>query len=388
MTRNAIITLKKELKCIVRDKRSLRMMLVMPIMIPIFIFAFSALYDSEGKNNEDEIEKYNIGINYRLNDTEKEIIKDLNLEVNYYDNKEDLDKLYEEGEITAYILKNDKEYVIYYNPNTQDGVMASSEISMYLDELNNYYAEVYLNSINADINRVYANVNYSYEELTGKNEMIDYLIQIAFIYSIMAITLSTIQGATDLVAGEKEKGTLETILTFPLKNEELMSGKFLAITTSGIITSIVCTILIAISFLICSNMFSMYNDFIININPLTVSLGLLIMISYSIFISGAAIAIASFTKSYKEAQSALTPLSIVTIIPMFLEMLEIKMSYILSVIPIVNHTMLLTTVFRSTIGIQELIYLLIMFVSSAILSIILIKIIGKLFKSEKILFID
>ena len=388
MTRNAIITLKKELKCIVRDKRSLRMMLVMPIMIPIFIFAFSALYDSEGKNNEDEIEKYNIGINYRLNDTEKEIIKDLNLEVNYYDNKEDLDKLYEEGEITAYILKNDKEYVIYYNPNTQDGVMASSEISMYLDELNNYYAEVYLNSINADINRVYANVSYSYEELTGKNEMIDYLIQIAFIYSIMAITLSTIQGATDLVAGEKEKGTLETILTFPLKNEELMSGKFLAITTSGIITSIVCTILIAISFLICSNMFSMYNDFIININPLTVSLGLLIMISYSIFISGAAIAIASFTKSYKEAQSALTPLSIVTIIPMFLEMLEIKMSYILSVIPIVNHTMLLTTVFRSTIGIQELIYLLIMFVSSAILSIILIKIIGKLFKSEKILFID
>ena len=364
------------------------MMLVMPIMIPIFIFAFSALYDSEGQNNEDEIEKYNIGINYRLNDTEKGIIKDLNLEVNYYDNKEDLDKLYEEGEITAYILKNDKEYVIYYNPNTQDGVMASSEISMYLDELNNYYAEVYLNSINADINRVYANVSYSYEELTGKNEMIDYLIQIAFIYSIMAITLSTIQGATDLVAGEKEKGTLETILTFPLKNEELMSGKFLAITTSGIITSIVCTILIAISFLICSNMFSMYNDFIININPLTVSLGLLIMISYSIFISGAAIAIASFTKSYKEAQSALTPLSIVTIIPMFLEMLEIKMSYILSVIPIVNHTMLLTTVFRSTIGIQELIYLLIMFVSSAILSIILIKIIGKLFKSEKILFID
>ena len=388
MTRNAIITLKKELKCIVRDKRSLRMMLVMPIMIPIFIFAFSALYDSEGKNNEDEIEKYNIGINYRLNDTEKGIIKDLNIETNYYDNKEDLDKLYEEGEITAYILKNDKEYVIYYNPNTQDGVMASSEISMYLDELNNYYAEVYLNSINADINRVYANVSYSYEELTGKNEMIDYLIQIAFIYSIMAITLSTIQGATDLVAGEKEKGTLETILTFPLKNEELMSGKFLAITTSGIITSIVCTILIAISFLICSNMFSMYNDFIININPLTVSLGLLIMISYSIFISGAAIAIASFTKSYKEAQSALTPLSIVTIIPMFLEMLEIKMSYILSVIPIVNHTMLLTTVFRSTIGIQELIYLLIMFVSSAILSIILIKIIGKLFKSEKILFID
>lgn len=388
MTRNAIITLKKELKCIVRDKRSLRMMLVMPIMIPIFIFAFSALYDSEGQNNEDEIEKYNIGINYRLNDTEKGIIKDLNIETNYYDNKEDLDKLYEEGEITAYILKNDKEYVIYYNPNTQDGVMASSEISMYLDELNNYYAEVYLNSINADINRVYANVSYSYEELTGKNEMIDYLIQIAFIYSIMAITLSTIQGATDLVAGEKEKGTLETILTFPLKNEELMSGKFLAITTSGIITSIVCTILIAISFLICSNMFSMYNDFIININPLTVSLGLLIMISYSIFISGAAIAIASFTKSYKEAQSALTPLSIVTIIPMFLEMLEIKMSYILSVIPIVNHTMLLTTVFRSTIGIQELIYLLIMFVSSAILSIILIKIIGKLFKSEKILFID
>ena len=128
-------------------------------------------------------------------------------------------------------------------------------------------------------------------------------------FVVMAITLTSIYSATDATAGEKERGTLETLLTFPIKKEELLTGKYLAITISCIITTILSLILTVISLKISSNIFSLYKDAVININMTTLLLALIIMISYSFFISGACIAIASFSKTFKEAQSALTPLS-------------------------------------------------------------------------------
>lgn len=66
---NVFITIKKELRTILRDKKSLMMMLITPIMIPLFIFIFSYVYDKLMNTNENE--KYYVGINYNLNDIEK-----------------------------------------------------------------------------------------------------------------------------------------------------------------------------------------------------------------------------------------------------------------------------------------------------------------------------
>ncbi|UKI26374.1 MAG: hypothetical protein L6V91_06110 [Bacilli bacterium] len=52
----------------------------------------------------------------------------------------------------------------------------------------------------------------------------------------------------------------------------------------------------------------------------------LILIFYTFFISGICITIASFTKTFKEAQSALTPISLITCVPMFLELLNININ--------------------------------------------------------------
>ena len=57
----------------------------------------------------------------------------------------------------------------------------------------------------------------------------------AITFTIMAITLSCIYTSTDTTAGEKERGTLETILTFPISRKELIFGKYLAISISGIV---------------------------------------------------------------------------------------------------------------------------------------------------------
>ena len=53
---------------------------------------------------------------------------------------------------------------------------------------------------------------------------------------MMAITVSATYPATDTTAGERERGTLETLLTFPIKSKDIIVGKFLGVTVSSIIT--------------------------------------------------------------------------------------------------------------------------------------------------------
>ena len=44
----------------------------------------------------------------------------------------------------------------------------------------------------------------------------------AFVFIIMAITVSATYPATDTTAGERERGTLETLLTFPIKSRDII----------------------------------------------------------------------------------------------------------------------------------------------------------------------
>ena len=199
----------------------------------------------------------------------------------------------------------------------------------------------------------------------------------------MSITLTAIYCATDIIAGEKERGTLETFLTFPIKSNELIIGKYLGIMIACIITSIISTILIIFTLTISHNIFKIYENTNLNFDYITILLSLTIMFSYSMFISGLSIAIASFSKSYKEAQSMLTPLSFVVMVPMFMDILGIKMNYFFSLIPIINHTLLINQIF---IGKIDTLNLLLMFLSTIICIILIIKYLTKLYKSEKILF--
>lgn len=382
---NAVITtVKKELRGIVRDKKSLTMMLLMPVIIPIFIFLFSFVYDK--MMNPDDNDKYVVGINYNMSDVELEIIKEMDFETKYYATKDEMQTAFEAGEVNAYAIKTNNNYLIYANDKGQDSYYASISFSNYLNAYNTYLAQDYLASIDADIDRIYNNLSYDFEELQGSNDLVNEIITMGFIFAIMAISLTAIYSATDSTAGEKERGTLETILTFPIKSEELITGKFLAIFISCLVTAVISTLLAVVSFGVSSKIFDIYKDTVLNFNFFTITMGLLIMITFSVFVSGVCIAIASLAKSYKEAQSALTPISLVTMIPMFFDILKIDMTPVLALVPVVNHTMLLKTVFCGTVQSADLINLVFMFVSTIVYSVIIIKLITKQYKSEKVLF--
>lgn len=377
---NILITLKKELKLIIRDKKSLLMMAITPLFIPIFVILMSYIYEELTVNKEDKT--YQIGVNYELSSTERELLSD---EVKYtvYSSSKELEEAYNSNKILAYIVKDNNSYNIYANIQSEDGSMVTSLITNYLDNYNNYLGQSYLVNNNIDLSKVYNNLNYNVTEIKGESIFGNQIILMAITFTIMAITLSCIYTSTDTTAGEKERGTLETILTFPIRRKELIFGKYLAIFISGIVTLLIGVFLSIVSLYYVKNSFSIYDNVIFNINTITILLTILILLFYTLFISGLCITIASFTKSFKEAQSALTPISLVTCIPMFLEMLNINISGVLSFIPIINHTIVINNILTSSININNI---LITIIFSIIYIIVLLLFINKMYKSEKILF--
>ena len=235
MNNRILITIKKELRGIIRDKKSLMMMLVTPILIPIFILLFSYMYETM-LDKDESTSTYNIGVNYTYTKEEKKSLKELNLNIKQYKSKNELQDSYKKGKIDLYVIKSNNNYKIYENESNQNSIYATSIYTKYLDSINKYLGDTYLDSINASKDKVYNNITYEYKKLEGKNDFVNQVISTGLMFVVMAITLTSIYSATDATAGEKERGTLETLLTFPIKKEELLTGKYLAITISCIIT--------------------------------------------------------------------------------------------------------------------------------------------------------
>ena len=376
-----LITLKKELNTIVRDKKSLAMMFVLPLMIPLIIFFMSFLYE-DLMDSVDET-KYNVGINYELNANEKEIIAQTTLNIINYKNKDDMQKAYESKKIEAYINKEESNYLVSFNPDNQDSSVAGSMLTSYLETYNKFLSQNYLLGQDIDPEEALNIIKIEIKELEGDNSFIQEILSMGLVYSLLAIITTAVYCATDIIAGEKERGTLETLLTFPIKSSELITGKYLAIFTSCIITSFLSLFLCFGSLKIASNMFELYNSITLNIGLTTILTSTIILIFASLISSGLCIAIASYCKSYKEAQEALTPVSFISMIPLLLPIAGIETNIFLSLIPIVNHGLLLNDLINSDVNILNII---LMIISSIIFTIVIIFFISKQYKSERVLF--
>ena len=380
MKNNLWNILKKELRELFRDKKSLAMMLVIPIFIPLLVIGMSALFESQVSKDVSEYNK--IGFAYEMSDIEKNMAKEMNIEI-INGNEEELKQKYDEGEIDLYITKQDNKYVINTN-GSDNSTFASSLMETYFNTYKQYLQQNYLQENNLNPNDVFNIITVEENVIEQDNYFANYIKNYAFLFIMMAITVSATYPATDTTAGERERGTLETLLTFPIKSKDIIVGKFLGVTVSSIITGIISLILAIVSLIITKNMFSIYEGIDVMYSPITILFAVIVIIAYSFFISGLCIAIASTSKTFKEAQSALTPLTFISFFPgMIAFMMGITTTPILSIVPFLNFTLIFTDINNGTIN---LLNIGLMAVSTIVyISLVFVHII-KQYKSEKVLF--
>ena len=381
MQNNLFNILKKELRELFRDKKSLVMMLVIPIFIPLLVIGMSALFDMQANKNIEDFNK--IGFAYQLSEEEKEIAENMDIKITY-GTEDELKQKYENSEINLYVTKENNNYILNTGSNDNDSY-AINLMQTYFDSLKQYMQANYLSNNNINPNEVLNIINVEeniFEE--DDNYFTSYIKNYAFLFIIMAITVSATYPATDTTAGEKERGTLETLLTFPIRSKDIIVGKFLGVSISSIVTGVISLILAVISLVIAGNMFSIYDGIDIMFSGTSLIFAIIVIIAYSFFISGLCISIASKSKTFKEAQSALTPLTFISFFPgMIAFMVGVETTPILSIIPFLNFTLLFTDISNGNIN---LLNLLLMGISTIIYITIVLKLIIKQYKSEKELF--
>ena len=380
MKNNLWNILKKELRELFRDKKSLAMMLIIPIFIPLLVIGMSALFESQVSKDVSEYNK--IGFAYEMSETEKSIAEEMNIEI-VTGNEEELKQKYNNGEINLYVTRQDSKYIINTD-GSDNSTFASSLIENYLNTYKQYLQQSYLQENNINPNEVLNIITVEENVLEQDNYFADYIKNYAFLFIMMAITVSATYPATDTTAGERERGTLETLLTFPIKSRDIIVGKFLGVTVSSIITGLISLALAIISLMITKNMFSIYEGMDVMYSPITILFALIVIIAYSFFISGLCIAIASTSKTFKEAQSALTPLTFISFFPgMIAFMMGITTTPILSIVPFLNFTLIFTDINNGTIN---LLNIGLMAISTIIYISLVFAHIIKQYKSEKVLF--
>ena len=380
MKSNVINILKKELREMFRDKKSLAMMLIIPFMIPLLVIGMSALF--EYQTNGVEATYNRIGFAYEATSIEEEIIKELGI-FGVRGTEEELKSQFDEGKIDAYITKKENTYIIN-GDDSENTTVASRLIETYFNTYKEYLQSTYLENNNVNSEEILNIITLDKNIEMTENFFANYITVYAFLFIIMAITISATYPATDATAGEKERGTLETLLTFPIKSKDIIVGKFLSVTVSSVVTGLLSLILMIIALLVSENMFKIYEGVNLMLPITSLIFALLVIVVYSFLISGLCIAVASKSSTFKSAQSALTPLTFISFFPgMIAFMINIKTNIVLSFIPFLNFTMLFTDI---TNGNVEYINIIAMIISTFIIIAVVLNIIIRQYKSEKVLF--
>ena len=380
MKSNLFNILKKELRELFRDKKSLAMMLVIPIFIPLLVLGMSALFDMQ--TNKD-IKEYNkVGFTYELTQEEKDIAEQMDIEI-IEGNEDELKRKYDNGEINLYVTKDNNKYILNTGSSDND-TYAISLAQTYFDTLKQYLQTNYLNNNNINSQEVLNIIEVEENIFEENNFFTNYITNYAFLFIIMAITVSATYPATDTTAGEKERGTLETLLTFPIRSKDIIVGKFLSVSISSIITGLISLVLAIISLALAGNIFSIYEGTNIMLSGGSLIFAIIVIIAYSFFISGLCISIASTSKTFKEAQSALTPLTFISFFPgMIAFMVGIESTPILSIVPFLNFTLIFTDISNGNINFLNI---ALMAVSTIFYIIVILRLIIKQYKSENVLF--
>ena len=173
---------------------------------------------------------------------------------------------------------------------------------------------------------------------------------IPFIMIIICF-LGAMYPAIDLAAGEKERGTLETLLVSPALRSEFIIGKYLVVMLSGMTSALLAMISMTVSFNeIIGRVMPELGDMGIAIRFDTLILMVLVILPLSGIFAGALLSLSVFARSFKEAQSYISVLNMVVIMPAIISFIPgIEMDYTLALIPVANASLLLNEAFMGNI---------------------------------------
>jgi sodium transport system permease protein len=205
----------------------------------------------------------------------------------------------------------------------------------------------------------------------------------------------------DLTAGEKERGTMETILCSPVARTDLVLGKFLMVLTASLGTVVMSLASMGLTFLVGGLLFAgsvagnaavaatakgavAHAGVLPTIDLVGTVTVLAMVLPVAVLFSAVLMAVSLFAKSTKEAQSYVSPLIMVVILPAMMGMLPgVELNARLALVPILN----LALVSKELVsGVFHWDYLALIFGSTCLYAGLALAFCVRLFDRETVLF--
>lgn len=387
---------KKEILDILRDKKTVIIMILVPVILYPLLF-LGAMYAGNAivKNQQDATYKAAF---YQVEQAEK-------IEKIMQDDTDDLDYHFEvvdcqnwkqaltNKEIDICITETKNGQQTIYQIQYLSSIAASSTAAGMMEDVIAEYCEQLRTEVvkdkGLDVTAILYPVKAESVDHSSNEEAFGSIIgSLLPFLMIVSILMGAIYPAIDATAGEKERGTLETLLTLPVSNYQLIISKFLAVSTLASVSA----------FLNFASM-GMIGIFMYQSVELTgtikggIQLGtfipavlimLVCVLVFAMLLSALCLCLCIFAKSFKEAQNYSTPLLLVVMMMGYIGFIPgVELNSTYAIIPIANIVLLVKNIFTFQYSFGNLFLVLITNIVYSFLAIVLM---SKMYNTESVLF--
>ncbi len=395
---NILAVMKKELRRFFGDRRMV-MTIILPGLLIYIIYSLmgGALSDTLGEGGEDT--EYRV-LTLNMSDTLHELTLNAGLNVTYYkcpDCTEEHDRdtaakgineggyhLYLvlpedfDAKIAAYDPANGQpapQVKIYYNSSDAESSTAYSTLLGLFNVLESSMANRF--DINVSPDTVY--------DVATEEDMTGMLFSMLMPLLLIMLTFSGCMAvAPESIAGEKERGTIATLLVTPLRRSELAIGKIAAISIIALLSG-TCSfvgVILSLPKLMGGEEMGMVDASIYGITDYLWILGV-ILSTVLLFVSVISV-LSALAKSVKEATSMVTPLMLlVTVVGVSGMFSGGTVSPVLHLIPVYNSVQCISGIFSMS---YEPVSVIITMMVNVAVSAVMVAVLTKVFNSERIMF--
>ena len=411
-TKTIKMLVKKEMLDVLRDKKTLLMMLVVPLILyPLIFIGVMQLMTFISSSMEEQ--NYKIVVEAKDEDALLHKLMELRQREQADDEKDrkteeqsyeitivdaesisDYETALNEEEIDVYISGQMQggrmQYDVYYLSSVTNSSYAANLVMDVLDELKEDMTRQRLVDEGMDVQVILEPIHYEKQDTASSEQSLGSIMgSILPFMLIISLLIGTMYPAIDTTAGERERGTLETILTLPVTNRQLIVSKFITVAVIGIVSALLNILSMSAIALYMYKLMDMQTDVaafdLAKFIP-AILVCILAVFAFSLFISAITMCVTSFAKSYKEANNYITPLMLVVMFVGYIGFIpNIELTQTMAMMPVANICLLIRNMMAFKIDYSAIAVVLLSNVAYAMIAILFL---SKIYDSEAILFAD
>lgn len=272
---------------------------------------------------------------------------------------------------------NFMEWVVLQRDSSSVSARGLKEINGRLRAFNDEYQALLLRAAGLSSQRP---VEISSQIISADGDGVSPLVTFIPLVLVLMTMTGAVYPAIDLTAGERERGTMEILVSAPVSRMTLLAGKFVAVLTVAILTASM-------------NLLSMFATLFAlglegtvlgNLSLTMVVQVIVLMVVFAAFFSAVLLSITSIARSFKEAQAYLIPLMLISLTPgVFSLMPNLKINSLLAVTPLVNTVLMGRDLLQGNVN---LLMFAVVLVSTVLYGVMALSLAARIFGSDAVLY--